>query len=271
MTGTPHPSRARARWIGAAIIYALGILSITATTRSNRVATIVRTVGSSSTGSEVWYVGVGDCRTQQIGPTNTSGIGSMAKNAAGALYAVNFAGDLVRIDPGSGASTAVTSISGLDHPSVRALTFDSDDNLYAVTKDPATQNHPNQLYRIDLPTGGATHVGDMRYLGIQAMATAEDGTVYVWDAGGHPWWSLGLGTVNLQTGAVTDVNLSDNYDSGTNVKPDLQTLVFMSRLYGIGNGNVYEIDPATGAWTMLCPGLTAGDGIGAEYVYIAWP
>ena len=261
------------RFASVTFIFVMGIFAILASNGNDKFATIIRSVGSGAGGSEIQYIGVGDCTTAAIGPTGTSGIGSMAKDSSGTLYAVNYQGTLVQVNSRTGQATTEVALTGLDVPSVRALTFDSNDNLYAVTGDPADPDKPHNLYRIDIATGNSTHIGDMTYLGIQAMATAPDGTVYVWDMGGHPFWSLGLGTVDTQTGDVTDVNPSDNYGalSGNTPKPDIQTLVFMSKLYGIGNGNVYEIDTSTGQATMTCFGVTTGGGIGAEYVYVAWP
>jgi hypothetical protein len=247
-------------------VLVFGVLSLVTTGCQNRVATIIR-----NQGTDIWYSSVaGNCETVQIGSTGNGSLGSMARNNSGGIYGIS--GDtLVRVNQTTGQTSTVVAITGLDVASVRAMTFDNNDNLFAVTKDPADWQKPNKLYRINLSTGAATFIGEMRFLGIQAMETGPNGEIYVWDSGGHAHWSLGLGTVNPQTGEVTDVNTSDNYDSGTNVKPNLQALVLMSKMYGLGNGNIYEIDLNTGAATMKCFGVIGGDGFGAEYVYVEWP
>ena len=58
---------------------------------------------------------------------------------------------------------------------------------------------------------------------------------------------------------------------GVNVKPDLQSLVWVNQMYGLGMGNLYEIDITTGTATMMCFGLVGGNVGSAEYVYGAWP
>lgn len=255
-----------AKVLVTACVVVAGLLTIIATNGDDRIATIIY-----NRGAEIWYASVaGDCRTTQIGTTGSGTLGSMARKSSGELYAVS-GETLYRVNRTTGQATNLLTITGLDVPSVRAITFDQDDNLFAVTKDPAVWDQPNKFYRIDISTGAATFIGDMTYLGIQAMETGSDGEIYVWDVGGHAFWSLGLGKVNTSTGQVTDINTADNQDEGVNVKPNLQTLVWVNQMYGLGNGNLYEIDMNTGTATMMCFGLVGGNVGGAEYVYVEWP
>ncbi|MGD2153736.1 MAG: hypothetical protein PVG79_10760, partial [Gemmatimonadales bacterium] len=91
----------------------------------------------------------------------------------------------------------------------------------------------------------------------------------------------GLGTLSVRArtfdalGRLLAIakNPADNSDGfGDPVKPDLQTLAFApdGTLYGIGHGNVYAIDLATGNATIECAQVTQGGGAGSEYILSDW-
>jgi len=237
---------------------------------SSAITTLVRTVGSGSGPSEIWYIDPVLCKTIFIGETGTSGLGSMSEYASGFVYSVNWDGELVTVDPFSGAATVLGALTGITSPSIRGLSRGTGPNLLAIqssvsAQDPAT----DRVYSIDPTTREATLIGDTHLGGLQSLTVASDGTLYSWDCGGNPYASFGLLTINPSTGAATDVDPSDTYD----FKAELQTLAFApdGTLYGIGSGNVYTVDRATGDESLLCFGITQGNGIGSTFIEAQWP
>ncbi len=205
--------------------------------------------------------------------------GGVSRDATGdsaAILAVSWDGDLVGVDPVTGAGGLIgptgfaeldslaensggmlyTAIAdtmlvtldpatgagtagppiGLD---VRGLAFSADDTLYAIADvGPASVD---QLYTLDPVTGEADFVGVTGFLGIQGLDFSPEGILYGWDAG------EGLLTIDPTSGTAVDV------DSGIFGNLDVQSLLFLpdGSLVGGSDPGFYDIDPATGAFFFV--------------------
>ncbi len=194
-------------------------------------------IGISS--SFVWRIDETNASDVLINSTGPAGLQAMAKNSAGVLYASGIIAfnHLYTVDPATGVHTqgVATPIS-----SIRALAFNSTDVLYAINGNP-TNLLPFQLFTVDVATGVATPVGLVNAQ-VQGMTFGPTGTLYGWDVGG-----AGLVTINPATGAISDVNAA----IGGGI--EVQTLAFSPGgvLYGAGPTNLYTIDTATGALTLV--------------------
>jgi hypothetical protein len=137
---------------------------------------------------------------------------AMAQDSQGRLFAST--GDWIvgysiyEIDPQTGLGTFVvqTTLFGIG-----CMAFDSNDVLY-VGNDRTfpLSTSPYDLYTLDLATGNASFIGDT---GIHNMLAIDfyDGTLY-----GYPA-SLGLSTIDTNTGIATDVNPSHRGSLGSTV------------------------------------------------------
>ena len=234
---------------------------------SSAIPTIIFTRGSEV---EVWYLDPATGNTRYIGLTGTDGTGGLAKDSSDALYGVvTNEAMLVTIDPITGVATNVIKLDNIDL-SIRGLTFDSGDYLFAIHSVVTGDEITDTLYKINIATGSTTLVGDTGLYGLQSLATAPNGTIYSWDNGFCLICrDMGLVTINPLTGQAKDVNIFDNDD----FKPDLQTLAFApdGTLWGIGHGNLYSIDTATGEATMEFFQLGIGGTGGSEFIVVEWP
>lgn len=255
-----------------AITFVIGIWSILASNPNIKFNEVfIRTVGSSSTPSELWSINIKDCTTEKINNTGTSGIGSMAKRSKLILYAINYSNQLVTIDAKTGSATVKATVNIND--SIRALTY-KNDMLYAISKDSADQLAHNKLYSIDINSGQATLIKELDTRSVQALVSTEGPHTYAygWEMRSGFYSRMSLVRIDLNTGAVTDIDPNDNgYPSPSPYRPSIQTMAFSSdgTLYGIGNGNIHTINTTTGEPTRICTGMTQGDGIGSEFVLIS--
>jgi len=141
----------------------------------------------------------------------------------------------------------------------QALAYAPDNQLWGF--DDASGG--DQLVSIDDTTGLKTNVG-ARQQRVNAMAFIGT-TAYCWAEG------AGLMTVNLTTGALTDVN-------GAEVGPIMSGMAVGPNdgvLYGAGpyNNDLYSINPATGVATLLgaLPGVGGLEGLSSVEAPIPEP
>jgi hypothetical protein len=165
---------------------------------------------------------------------------------------------LIQVDPNGGPG-AIIQLPFLNHMTGLAFVPGSDHILYA--SDVFTAATTN-IYRLDLsvPFGDPainTFVGTENSTSLTGMTFGPDGRLYAWSIG------AGLGTVNLLTGAFTDVNPAVG---GLN---EIQDLTFGpdGTLYG-GSNALYRIDTVTGAETLIGSGGYIGLG---DFAYIPAP
>jgi hypothetical protein len=186
-----------------------------------------------------------------IGLTGFSRLNSLATDPSGRLYSVGRARDavrddqLIRIDPVTGAGTAVSTVTlGTDIVSVRGLAIAPDGTLYVENAPQGTSGvGPHDLWRLDA-SGAGTLVGHMPYA-FQSLDFGPDGRLYGWEwlsKSGTQFRGLGLVQVNTETAEVTDV--APTVDS---VNIGMQGIVFSTdgNLYGVPG--LLVLDPTNGA------------------------
>jgi DNA-binding beta-propeller fold protein YncE len=191
-------------------------------------------VGSIDTATGAWTL-IGET-------TGFDRCNSLTRDAAGVFYSVaaNRAGDvLITIDTGTGAATQLALLNPLLN--IKAIAYSPSGVLYAVVNLGAGGN--DLLYTIDAATGNETLVGDMGIRGIQGLAFHPvTGDLYAADVSG-----AGLMTVDLATGAATDVN--------PDVGGAVQSITVLpdGTIFGVWN-DLYSIDPVTGVHTQIATG-----------------
>lgn len=110
---------------------------------------------------------------------------AMAINSSGVIYGAD-GGQLYTIDKTTGASTLVTTITGLPYNHIRAMAFDGSDTLYAIDLQRGCCTYSAQLVTINTTTGAATSIGAL-----------EQGEVLLAVAGDTPVDTDGDGIENL--------------------------------------------------------------------------
>lgn len=167
--------------------------------------------------------------------------------SAQTLYAANGAGgnlaDLVILDPATGAVLQTIgpigfSVTGIAfHPVTRQLYGSTGGN------DPVPANR-NSLIRINTTTGAGTMVGLITAGGPTADITfAPDGTLFGWSEATDE-----LVTINLSSGTGTVVG-----PSGLNTSASGTAYGTDGMIYHTSGGNLYRLDPQTGAPVRTTP------------------
>jgi hypothetical protein len=205
----------------------------------------------------LWSINTATGKATHVGQSSLTGFNSLAVNSAGQVFTVDDAGRLVRLDPATGAVVGTPlALSGLPavNAGVRALEFSASGTLYAVLDNNTSGRlyGLDSVYTLDVATGAAAWVCNTTYWGLQSLEFI-DGVAYTWEggrAGTSPQYGLGLATVNLASGAVTDVNGTLEANS------IIQSLAFGADgvLYGVDSAGLYTIDRATGARTLVGTG-----------------
>jgi hypothetical protein len=171
---------------------------------------------------------------------------SLASNGTTFWSVGSLAGDLVTINPTTGAASSGPLLTGLADPtSIRGLAY-STGSLWAIQNTGGQGSiGPDSLYRVDPLTGVATLIGATGVSGMQALAADSRGQLYGWDI------DLGLMRVDSTTGLAVDVSTAGAVD--------IQALAFSSTgvLYG-ARDSLYTIDVATGVTTLV--GAISGVG-----------
>jgi hypothetical protein len=188
-----------------------------------------------------------------VGDTGLTRLGGIDFNSSGLLYgvdggAVGPAG-LFIIDPNTAAVTfvgpldlapGVLRVDGVD-----ALRFDAEGSLFGGGWDLVEQ--VGRLVRIDVPTGAV--VSAQTHSGVPTPFTAglafsRDGVLYG-SRGNARSRTEDLVTLNRETGVLNSVGTATNVISDIWFNSD-------GTLYGGSpNGDLFTIDPATGAKTLL--------------------
>lgn len=179
---------------------------------------------------------------QPIGSGSHTGLNSMARDLEGRFLSVGTGGILVSINPATGATTEIATLTaGGAAPVVPSLAVSPLGTLYAINRE-----FPDTLYTVNMSSGNMTKVGSVGAgFTIQGLAFSPQGILYGWDIG------QGLLTIDTTTGAATDVNPSLGAPVG------IQCLTFSPTgvLYGAQYA-LYTIDTATGM-----PAATAVQGL----------
>jgi len=119
----------------------------------------------------------------------TNGRG-MATAPDGTLYGLFDVWDLRTIDPSTGRTTLVASVTGITG-GIEAMCFAPDGTLYAAAS-PDTGASGSHLYTLDVSNGEMSLIGSIgnSYIDIDTMAFASDGYLYGVDTLGYDWTDL---------------------------------------------------------------------------------
>lgn len=201
--------------------------------------------------------------------------------AAPVMWIHDSAANLARVDVATGDVTSVGNMGIV----MTDIAFDPSGNLYGVSF--------TDLYRINRDTAAATSIGSLGVGGMNALVFGSDGTLY-----GAAFNNQNLYTVNPTTGQATSLG-STGFSSGGDlaffggelyladsssrlVRIDIDTpadsdligsfgfgSVFGLAtgndgvLYGVGNTQIFSVNVATGAGTLVSN--YAGQGLGQAF------
>jgi hypothetical protein len=173
------------------------------------------------------------------------------------LYAVDFPGNLYRVNQSTGNATLI-AFTGTDR--LNAAAADAGGAILASrTRNPSVGTDFNALIRIDAATGAGTTIANYGLLNdLRGLAFGAGGVLYgVRDAS----LSDELVRIDPGTGAVTLI--------GAVGRTDIQglTATDTGELYAVGvtgtGGSLHRIDPATGLGTIVLANLNAGQDVQA--------
>ena len=174
-----------------------------------------------------------------LGASGFSELNSAAADSVGTVFSSTDL-ELVTIDSTSGLGTGVVSYSAPFSNGIRGLAFADDDTLYALADTgPLGSLGPDSLYTVDIGTGNFTLVGSTGLTDVQGLAFSASGDLFAWDI------TSGLMSLDLTTGFATDVGAAAGISG-------IQALEFGAdgTLFG-GRDELYSIDTATGAWSLI--------------------
>jgi|GEM_PF-5548972 len=213
--------------------------------------------------------------TVTLGTDNSSAYNAIGYNSAdGYIYGLSqagaiTAGNLLRIDPQTGAVLDLGAISGLPPAFYRSGEIDSRGNYYVFTGTAA-----NSIYKVDLTQRSATPIGLSRSVTCSDLAyNVNTGLLYGVQVGTGEGSGVQLFSINPIDGTVTDIGV-----------PQLPGNVFgamygdaSGRIFGAqNNGGFYQFNLTTGQRTLIS--ATAGseynDGahcLNDEILFVATP
>lgn len=231
------------------LVFLMGLLMMAGTGHADAAA-----IGVSWWG-DVWSINETAGSATLIGASGFTRLNSLARNSAGEIFTASHFGELIKIDPNDGSGLVVADLFGFptNYSTVRALAFSSDDSLFAIVDEAPTSNFVglDALYRVDVGTGAMTRIGGTGLWGVQGLDFYGDGTLYGWDVGyafDLEYPRLGLVTIDVLTGAVSDVN-----PDLSNGDAKIQTLAFSLdgiNLYGAGSG-LFSMNRLDGSVTAI--------------------
>ena len=116
-----------------------------------------------------------------IGMAGFSRLNSLARDSAGNFWSAGGPADtdLIRINPSTGAGTAVATLT---IPNMRGLAYSPLDVLYGVQHG-IQSTDPCNLVTINRNTGLVTVIGNTGVSAIQDIAFSPSGTLYGWEVG----------------------------------------------------------------------------------------
>jgi Ca2+-binding RTX toxin-like protein len=166
---------------------------------------------------------------------------------------------LYRIDPATGAATAMGSIG---HP-VTGLALDpTSGTLYGVTAGVEQSTTPRQLIRLNSDTGAGTVVGSIGANDVVDIAFNSAGQLFGWST-----TTDDLVRIDKATGALTiagDAGVTETYGGGLSFGAG----GVLHGLIDLDYGHLWTLDPATGGVTRGpqlsgSPNTTGGAGMNA--------
>ncbi len=184
---------------------------------------------------KIWEIDTTAATASQIGTHAGGMLESMAIRPGGVTTGVvgGYDGTLYPVDVSTGATSATL---GGNAPEVQALAYAPDGQLWGYQD----LSGADQLIKLDDTNGIKTNVGG-RPGRINAMVFIG-ATAYCWVEG------TGLHTVNLTTGAITDVNGAAGGTNMTGMAMGPNDGILYA---GSGSGDLFSVDIGTGVEALL--------------------
>ena len=182
-----------------------------------------------------------------VGSTGLVDLKDLAFDAFGNLFGVRSNGEILAIDK----LTAVTNYATGSVPGATGLTVEADTGHFLVQAG-------GQLHEVDHDTSAVTTRGMLPAMGNSYLATLNHAPAYVIDSSTDL-----LGSVDLHTGAVTEIGSTANH--GLTTPGDLTYQPSSGELWTVDtdDGQVGRIDTATGTFTPVF-------GLGTDFTGLAW-
>ena len=262
----------RLRLIAAALAAVLSALALTATPALGQGQLIGGRVGR-----QVYNVNASTGAAS--GPRTTGGTGGLlglATAADGTLYGLNSggasstgrsAGQLVTIDPATGATVAIGSL-GLTSLSEGDLAFDpTTGTLYGVSNE--QDQFDRRLFTINTATGASTDLGNITRFGaivnssdFSAMAFTADGSLLLLDTFMDRLYTVDKATAEVS--AAVDLSTDLGGVAGMVFDRDAGTLYVADG--SDAASNLYTLNPTSGTLTLIGPTGVAGGLSGLAFV-----
>lgn len=238
------------------LAHALGVLLAMAASGASHAALLGVTFAG-----DVYLINESTAAGTLVGSSGVQRLNSLTEDGAGGFLSATSllppagGGELVSINASTGEGTVGASIDlGGNVVSIRALAVSPAATLFAANNPPAgSVTVETELYTLDPVSGVAELVGQTGLEGLQALTFSPGGTLYGWSGGGltgaiRP----GLVILDPATGLASDVDPAvDDQDL------NLQSITFGldgSTLFGVTNNDLYTIDLASGAATLVGSG-----------------
>ncbi|HEY0418576.1 MAG TPA: PEP-CTERM sorting domain-containing protein [Acetobacteraceae bacterium] len=205
-------------------------------------------------------IGTVDVPTRAVTVIGNAGVvlTDIAFNSSSQLYGIDF-NNLYSVNTTTGHATAIGSL-GQGGVQMNGLLFGTDGTLYASGIAGPVGNiaaQSNALFRVNPATGAATQIGNSALPGLVSAGDLAflDGNLYETVNNGVSGTRSDLVRLDPTTGAATDLGTIVN-------DPNMFGLVNAGgSLVGVDGTNLFSINPANGAGTLL--GSYAGHGLGS--------
>lgn len=234
------------------------LLLLMMTALSARPARAATLYGVSFNASQIYTIDVGTAATTLVGPTGLFDLAGIAFDSTGALYGIDIAGSgstqLYVLDPIGGSSTLIgaTGFPGGEG----GLVYDPTSNRFYskanVGGGSGSGGTNLALIAISPGTGAGTLIGNMGLnfeADVSGLARLPDGTLIAYD--GQSALVDRLLTIDELTGVATVVGPTADTTltavGGLAVDPDT------GKVYLTNGQNLFEVDPGTGAPTLIGP------------------
>jgi hypothetical protein len=184
-------------------------------------------------GALLWLLGSGIAAGQTLYAASfRSGPGVIHEGIAGSLYTVNLA-------TGAANFVAPIRVNGNVPVGVTGIAVHPETGQFYGVTSPQSPNFPQHLVTLDVATGHAVIVGDLKYAASD-IAFNRAGILFAWLQS-----TSQLGIINLGTGAVTPIGPSRAAGTPSGLAIDPNGIAYITT--GGAGGTLDTVDLATGA------------------------